>query len=535
MGKLGRKRFSILLVSCIMIVLLLFYAFVDFTFAWLFTNVEKDSTGTTNLAKVDSSHTATSEIEITMPQASYSLSLANKVLISNTGSTDALLRVFYAIYIDENLNQIATTSAISELNINSEFVASDENIENVYSGYYYYNSYVPAGGEVNFLNSVVPTNEIANKPVKIKVMYELVNYVGGAYQLGQDLPWDNTPASWAFNYDYVTKANESIISPKLDIKFSEISKIQLTAKTTSTMQNILFCQYNGAYIAVHNNVWGFSGLTAEANITPAQFTNGDFNTVVFTIHSCSAANDDYVTFVWDSVWSKEVSYKQIKIWDKDGDLVYDLVPRLYVNSIGVVYLGYFYDKVTETQLNMYSISGTTLDSTTNTYDGFSELFLNNTFEDYSEGYSLNCGFGAQGVITSEISRYGNKCLKLKNTKNIDDVTDSNFSRWGLYDLYLVAGYRYTLSIWVKSDAPIGAKSYTFRNGSLIATMPGIQILSSKNSLNIYTSYYSSNDWTLISITTPIITESGNASYCFNIPTGTEYTTYIDDLVVRAHI
>lgn len=537
--KFGRKRFSILIVSCIMLMLLLFYALVDFTFAWLFVSVEKDSTGTTNLAQLSSSHTANAEIEVTMPQANNSLELSNKVLIKNTGSTDALLRVFYTIYIDENINQIATTSAIKELIINSSFVASDENIENVYSGYYYYNTYMAPNAEVDFLTSVVPTAEIATKPVKIKVMYELVNYTGGAFQLGQDLPWNNTPAAWAFNYDYVTKTSSSTISPKLDIKFSEVSKIQVTAKTTSTDKNILFCQYGGAYIGLQNsNNWTFNQLkNGRASLSPTQFANGDFNTIVFTFDGCTSTKDDYITLVWDTAWSKEISYKQIKIWDKNGDLVYDLVPKISRNALGDVSSVNIFDNISRAALNMYMISGDNLISTTNKYEYFCSDIIVRDCEGYSDGGSLNASNGGQAVIVSNESHYGSKCIKVTNTKNMEDVVDFSSAKLGWFQINAVAGYRYTISMWVKSDAPVGAMTYKMYNGKLYGTLPGVAVSKSGSSqtFSMNTSYYSSNEWTLISLTTPVITEGGVLSYCFDIPAGIQYKTYIDDLVVRAHI
>ena len=191
-----KKNISYVL-SCILIMLLVFCLFFSYTFAWLSGKVDKSMTGTTNLATIPDNPTKLQKVvEVVMPQAgSYKdVSDNEEMKITNEGSIDALVRVFYSITINDETKQIATTKDFSKININSGFVASEENIDNVYSGYYFYNQLLAPNQSVGLINRFYPTSTIAGKTVKINFYYELVNYVGGPYQLGQELPWRNTPA-----------------------------------------------------------------------------------------------------------------------------------------------------------------------------------------------------------------------------------------------------------------------------------------------------------------------------------------------------
>jgi len=532
MGKWGNKKVSIVVISCILAMLLLFYSVIHLTFAWLHTYLQKDSTGTTNLATIDGEVSSSSSThEVTMGNAGANTSLSNYTLITNNGTMDALVRVFYSIYINEEDKEIATTSSISEVIVNSGFVASDENINNVHSGYYYYNSTLGAGEQISFLTSAKATSETASKKVKINMIVELINYQGGAYQLGQDIPWKNTPASWNFNNTNITKLNISTVSPKLEIKFSEISKVEMTAKTTTTSQNILFCRTSNAYVGMNGSSWTFQQLTGgTASLTPAQFTNGNYNTITFTWTGCTAATDDYITLVWDATWSKEVSYKQIKIWNTDGDLVYDLRPNVVKNaSTGAVTAdGTFINKVDNTIMPMYILSGSTLTSTTSTYAGFSEVVFSQDFEGYSDGVNgpLTTDFGASDYVISGISHYGNNSLKLTNSNDIASASTLSEAAQFRFGFSMKAGYKHNVSMWVKTTAPPGTLSYMSGGARTCAL-----ILS--NYLG-EVDYQCSDEWTLLSITIDTCEADTNCVVLFRIPTGTAYMTYVDDIVVKAY-
>lgn len=533
MEKWGKKKVSIIATCCILVMLLLFCSGLHLTFAWLQNQIKKDSTGTTGLAGIDDTVNSTSgTYEVTMGNAGVNTSLSNYSLITNTGTTEALVRVFYSIYINEDNKEIATTGSISEVKINSGFIASDENIENVHSGYYYYNSTLAPGTQISFLNSAKATSLTAGKNIKINMIVELVNWQGGAYQLGQDIPWKNTPASWNFNNTTITKTNGEIVSPKLEIKFSEISKIEMTAKTTTNSQNILFCRTGNAYVGMNGSTWTFNQLTGGvASLTPAQFTNGNFNTITFTWTGCTSTTDDYITLVWDSVWSKEISYKQIKIWNTDGDLVYDLIPNVTKNGSSIVSAdGTFINKVNNIVMPMYSLSGHTLTSTTNKYSGFSEVVYSFDFEN---GVNFGNSNGAFCEITETEVHYGSKAQKVTNTLNVEDIAAVSTAKMGWRAFQGKTGYKYTFSLWVKSTAPAGALSYIMYKEQLYGSLPTLCMTGSAIG-TCAVQYTGVNDWTLLSVSTGVLESDCEISFCLEIPTGTEYVTYVDDVIIKAY-
>ena len=542
MEKWGSKKFSIILISCMLAMLLLFYTFVNFTFSWLFTSVQKDSMGTTNLATTDGTISSTSgTYEVTLPQTGGTADLSGYGKITNTGTAPALVRVFYSIYVNEAQKEIATTSALSKVSINTAFVASDENIDNVYSGYYYYNTTLSVGETISFLNTAVPTGAMAYKKIKINMIVELVNYQGGAYQLGQALPWKNTPASWSFNNNIITKPAGSIVTPKLDITFKDISKLEITAKTTTTTQNILLCRYNGAYIGMNGSAWSFNQLTnGAASLSPAQFTNGNYNTITFTWSGSTDTSTQPLTFVWDATWSKEVSYKQIKIWNTDGELIYDLRPNMSQPTTGgaITADGKFVNKIGGEVLNMYNISGASLTSTTTTYSAFCDVLYSQDFEAFSTSSTsiLSVDQGASAAVSTTEHHFGSKSAVITNSYNLEDIPTSNttYAR-ALWVVNGKAGYKYNISFWVKSTAPSGSLAYRYNpSGDLVAQPSNVQVAVSGVNGSNFTMYDCSSEWTLISVCSDTLATDTTIYFQFAIPTGKTYSTYVDDIVIKAY-
>ena len=519
------KRVAISIASCIMIMLLVFSAFFSLTLAWLTDSVESPSAGITNLGSISGGLTTAQNVaEVTMPQEGVSANLASYTIIKNEGSLNALVRVFYSIVINEESKQIATTNDFSSVNVNSDFVASEENFDNVYSGYYFYNKLLPAGATIDFLKTAYPTSTIAGQKVKINIYCELVNYEGGPYQLGQELPWKNTPASWFLNYDNLTKPTDSLLSPKLDIKFSEISKIEITAKTSTSTTNGIIGRKDGAYIGVNGSNWMFNSLSgATASIPASTFCNGEFNVVTFVWSSCIAPTDDYICLAWDSQWNKQMSFKQIRIWNTSGELVYDLRPNISVSNHITTCDGKFINKVDNSVLPMYTF-GNSVTETTNVYEYMGKVIYYNDFESSSDLNTIFATNGADKQLETSIVKNGAGSCKVGNSYNIADVgTSQNSARIGLDHITLKAGTTYNVSMWVMTDAPEGTMSYSLKDGALIASLPGLQ---AGNSVNLY----KYGEWVLLSVN---ITPNSDLAVAVTliIPTGKDYKTYIDDLIV----
>lgn len=520
------KQVAISVISCIVVMLLVFSAFFSITVAWLTDSVESPSSGVTNLGEVKGGlATSQNVVEVTMPQAGGSLSLTAQSRITNESSLSVLVRVFYSFVIDDTTKQIATTNDFTSVEINSDFVASEENITNVYSGYYFYNKLLPAGGAVNFLNTVYPTSSIAGQKVKLHIYCEMVNYEGGPYKLNQELPWKNTPASWLLNYDNLTKSSDALLSPKLDIKFSEIKKIEITAKTNSSVANGIIGRFGGAYIGVNNSGWVFNGLNgASASIPASTFSNGAFNVVSFTWGSCTALTDDYLCLAWDSGLNKEISFKQIRIWNMSGELVYDLRPNVSVSNNVPTGDGKFVNRVDNSVMPMYTFSSGVATSSASVYEYIGKVLYYNGFDSAQDVNTIVATNGASKSFESTTKKNGTGSLKVTNAYDIEDVGSSPHSaRVGLNSITLKAGYTYNVSMWVMTDAPEGTMSYSMTDGKLFASVPSL-IASEASNLNKY------GEWTLLSVEVEVDTDTA-VYVVFTIPTGTAYTTYIDDLVV----
>lgn len=526
--KWSTKKVIGMSLCCMLSMLLFFCFFLQNTFAWLSNNVEKQSVGTTNFTTITGGLNNTENTyELVMPNANSYLNISSYSTITNTGSLNALLRVFYSFTIDESAKQIATTSDFISVSVNSDFIASEENITNVYSGYYYYNKLLAPGASVPFISTVVPTSTIAGKTIKFNIFCELVNYEGGPYQLNQELPWDHTPASWFLNYDCLTKAQGSVVSPKLDVKFSEVSKVEITAKTATNVKNIFMGRYNNAYIGVNGSNWIFNGLVGGLySMDPSSFCNGNYNTITFEWDGCTAATDDYISLIYDASWSKNISYKQIRIWNVAGELIYDLRPNITTSGLVPTSDGKFINKVDNTVLLMYTFSNGAATTTSEGYGYTGKVVYVNNFESYTNNQAnvLTVDNGASAVATTAEHKNGNLSAKVTNSLNMANVTSDVPARIRLTS-NLISGYSYYVSMWVKTTAPQGTMSYGKSGNELFARQPGLEIG------NKLTNYTCSSDWTLVTIKTEQITSTGDVYIDFYIPTGSEYVTYVDDIII----
>ena len=491
--------------------LMLFYFACQYTLAWLYKNSNTTNSGTTNSAKTEVK-SSSSTTEFTTGASGTPKSVTANNSITNNGTTDVLLRVFYSIYVNESTKEIATTRYFSNVALNSGFLASDENIENTYSGVFYYNTTLAPNASVSLVSSVTPTAEGANKTMKIKMTVEMVDYTGGVYRLGYKDPWTNTPAGWFANNYTLTKQQGATIAPKLGVKWNQVSKIELTAKTTTKNSSIFFCTYNSAWIGISNSAWKFTSLTATADKTVDQFTSGAMTKVTFTV---SSTLDSEICMIWDSTWSQEVEFGQIKMYDADGNVLLNMVPSKY---------GKFYDKKSETTMAMYAwTSGTasTSESTSNYYKSKYIEDLDGSFESYSLG--TNTTLTNQANATMEIvdtdAFEGSKCLKISGTYG---VSGRLFNYAGG-----LKGRKYRFSIAMKSNMPAGTAIANGIKGSLRFELQGGDY-SWGGITNEDTSVYScSGDWEILTIETGVLT-SNTTIYCFiYLPFGSSYDFYVD--------
>jgi len=531
MGKWKANKMSIVLVSCMLIMLLTFSVLLEFTFSWLYTSVSKQDAGNASLGSVSGSltttNTDTSDFAVTMPSEGSTIALSDYSKITNTGNTSALLRVFYSITIDQSKKQIATTNDFSSLLLHNNFLPSDENIPNTFSGYYYYNAPLEAGATVSLINSAIPTNTIAEKTVKINMMAEFVNYTGGPYEIGQMLPWDNIPHAWFVNVEGLLVTGENTISPKIEFAASEVKKMELTAKVDMDDSGsvFLFGGNFGIHILSGNANWGAGSLiNLQSSLTPVQFANGKFNTATFTWDSCSGT----LGYICISTLCENVTFKQIRIWNTSGELIYDLRPHTS---------GKFLNAVTNEIMPMYDFSSNTPVESAEVYEYIGFEAYNYDFENGEVVFHNCAGFAFSNV--TEDSHNGGRSLKITGTgmDSIPQHASTNPQPPGVLKEIqnLKTGYKYKLSCWYKSDAPKGAMGYIYdKNGKLWSYQPSfaVQVYNGSSYINKPVSVYSySGDWEMLVV--EIDVQSVDFTVYLNISAFNDESinTYIDDVKI----
>ena len=119
--KWSTNKVVLLLVSCVLAMLLLFCTLFEYTSAWLSHSISTDNTGdTVNLGSMgESARTSSKSVDIALTPSiditsttidGVSTTLTNATTITNEGTVDALVRVFYTfLVVDSTNNQIATT------------------------------------------------------------------------------------------------------------------------------------------------------------------------------------------------------------------------------------------------------------------------------------------------------------------------------------------------------------------------------------------------------------------------------------------
>lgn len=509
MKKWKTNKTIVVLISSIVLMLMLFYFACQYTLAWLYKNGNTTNSGTTNSAKTEvKSSSTTTEFTTGLNGTPKSVTANNS--ITNNGTTNVLLRVFYSIYVNESTKEIATTRYFSNVTLNSGFLASDENIENTYSGVFYYNTTLAPNASVSLVSSVTPTAEGANKTMKIKMTVEMVDYTGGVYRLGYKDPWTNTPAGWFANNYTLTKVKSSTVAPKLGVKWNQVSKIELTAKTTAKNSNIFFCTYNSAWIGINGNSWKFTSLTGTADKTVDQFTSGTMTKVTFTI---SSTLNTEISMVWDAIWAQEIEFGQIKMYDTDGNVLLNMVPSKY---------GKFYDKKSETTMDMYNWASGTASTTSNIYYVSKHCeTIDGGFESY--GVGTYTGLTNQANATMEIvdtdAFEGTKCLKLSGSYGVSGRIYNHVS--------VLKGKKYRFSIAMKSNMPAGTTMLNGMKGSLRFELNGGSYNWSGITNDDSSIYSGSGDWEILTLETDVLT-SDTTIFCFLcVPSGAGINFYID--------
>lgn len=124
----------------------------------------------------------------------------------------------------------------------------------------------------------------------------------------------------------LTKENGVVSSFNFGIRWCDVNKIVLVADNIHSIgNNIFFATYAAEWIGFnHIGNLTFNKLNGgKCNMSPSQIADGRKHEIRFTFNNTPSANA--ISNIWDSEWSKKISYYQILFY-KDDILIANFVP-----------------------------------------------------------------------------------------------------------------------------------------------------------------------------------------------------------------
>ncbi len=197
-------------VYCIIAIMFLLCATLPFTASWLsVVNNSAKTDGTTALpnptlefynstTKLTDAHTFTAGASGNT--TALNIHVKNTSIASGSqqqAGARVLARIFYAIYVDEDVKEIATTQHISSINY-GDCIITHEHLPNTYSGYLFVNGAIEPDTYVRLFKSIVVASEGANKIMTLELSGESLLYEGNPYSTGEldKVPWESYPSNW---------------------------------------------------------------------------------------------------------------------------------------------------------------------------------------------------------------------------------------------------------------------------------------------------------------------------------------------------
>ena len=211
-------KFKILFAYCLIAIMLLSCSFVLFTSSWLTTSDNSAMTDdlsvlpTTGLEFYNKTTKLEGPLAFTTDNVNTPTEL--QIYVKNTGNARAIVRLFYAFYVDTEMKEIATTNHFSSVSYGNYWL-THEHLPNTYSGYLFFDGAIEPNSYVQLFNSVTATSDWANKVVTLHITGESVLYDGNAYTVGatDKYPWPSYPEQW-LNILYELNNNPGVSGPK---------------------------------------------------------------------------------------------------------------------------------------------------------------------------------------------------------------------------------------------------------------------------------------------------------------------------------
>ncbi len=206
----ANKGIKVAFVYCLTAILLFACAFLPMTSSWLTTvNSSAQTDGTASIPNptvefYNGTTLLTSAYPFTTGDSGNTTSL--NIHIKNTSYAEdelqnaaarVLVRVFYTIYVDEGVKEIATTKHISSVTYGN-YILTHDHLPNTYSGYLFVNGAIEPNTFVRLFTNIIPTEEGANKTFKLQLSAEALLYEGNPYSTGElsKAPWQSYPDNW---------------------------------------------------------------------------------------------------------------------------------------------------------------------------------------------------------------------------------------------------------------------------------------------------------------------------------------------------
>lgn len=195
------SKFKIFFCYCIIAIMLLSCGFINMTSSWLATMDSSAKTDGTSVLPTSGLefYNKTTKLAgpLTFTTDANGSATELQIYVKNTGNARAIVRLFYAFYVDTELNEIATTNHFSNISFGDNWIAHEQ-LPNTYSSYLFYDAIIEPGAMVQIFKTVTSTSEFKNKQMVLHLVGESVLYDGNAYLVGdtENLPWESYPSNW---------------------------------------------------------------------------------------------------------------------------------------------------------------------------------------------------------------------------------------------------------------------------------------------------------------------------------------------------
>lgn len=221
------NKLKIFFCYCFIAIMILSCGFVNMTASWLSTSDSSAKTDGTSVLPTTGLefYNKTTKLEgpLSFTTDSNGKATELQIYVKNTGNARAIVRLFYAFYVDTELKEIATTNHFSDVSFGDYWLAHEQ-LPNTYSSYLFFDGAIEPNSYVKLFNTVTATSDWANKVVTLHLSGESVLYSGNAYTVGDvdNMPWESYPTQW-LNMAYEANDFEKLATENYVMNYNGVS------------------------------------------------------------------------------------------------------------------------------------------------------------------------------------------------------------------------------------------------------------------------------------------------------------------------